>query len=462
MKRPVYHFSPERGWMNDPNGIVYDGKAYHVFYQHNPKDIVWGPMHWGHAKSPDLLHFRHCPIAFYPDKPYDNEFGCFSGSALRLEDGRIAFLYTGVSGGAQQQCLAYMDKDGSFSKYEHNPVIASSSLPEGYDFHDFRDPFLFKEGDSYFALLAAKNGSSKILLYESKDLMDWRYRGLAYQNDALGEGMFECPGLARFDGVDALIFSKQFTSPLLSCKNIHGSFYILGKMDVASGRFIVKEGETPKELDYGYDFYAPLVFKDKDGHNVLMAWQECWDRVYPSAKEGYVGKLTLPRSLRIKGDHLYQDIISLDELYEDGIEKKDIDCSSFNALGLHGDLFEFKLDLANPSLKPWKLAWGKGQGKEMALVYDGKTLYLDRSNDGSEYYVGKASKDERDIRYLPLDDCAHISLRLINDKTAFELSINDGYLLSSGTISSSKGRDAIELSGDIAVARIRFHNLKGE
>ena len=461
MNRPLYHLSPKQGWMNDPNGIVYDGKLYHIFYQHNPKDVCWGPMHWGHAISEDLLHFSHLPIALAPDQSYDEEFGCFSGSAISLGEG-IAFLYTGVANGAQQQCLAFMKSDGALEKYTQNPVISSAQLPEGYDFHDFRDPFLFEEGGCYYALLAAKNGSSKILLYASKDLAHWAYKGLVYENDSLGEGMFECPGLARFDEKDALIFSKQFTSPIDSSHNIHGSYYLLGKMDVASGRFIPEEGASPKELDYGYDFYAPLCFLSKERENMLMAWQECWDRVYPSAKEGYVGKLTLPRRLSLKGDSLVQEIIPLDSLYADSSLRDSLDEASFNALRLHGDLFEMKLVLENPSLSPWRLAWRKGEKCEMALVYDGEKLYLDRSLSGEEFYSGKLSPDERDIRYLPLDDPSRISLRLINDHSAFELSLDEGAALASGSVYPFGQSDGISLSGNVAISKFEIHNLRGE
>ncbi len=461
MNRPLYHYTPKQGWMNDPNGIVYDGSLYHIFYQHNPKGTSWGPMHWGHATSKDLLHFAELPIAMAPDQPYDNEFGCFSGSAIRLGEG-IAFLYTGVANGAQQQCLAFMKEDGKLEKYTQNPVISSAELPEGYDFRDFRDPFLFKEGECFYALLAAKNGASKILLYASMDLAHWEYRGIVYENEALGEGMFECPGLARFGAKDALIFSKQFTNPINSSRNIHGSYYLLGKMDVASGRFFPEEGASPKELDFGYDFYAPLCFLNKEKKYTLMAWQECWDRIYPAAEEGYAGKLTLPRLLSLKGGSLIQEIIPLDSLHASSLKRESLDESSFNALHLCGDLFEMRFILRNPSSSPWRLAWRKDEKDEMALVYDGEKLYLDRSHSGKEFYDGKLSPDERDLRYLPLKDPSNISLRLINDHSAFELSLSGGATLASGSVYPHGEGDEISFSGNAAISKFEFHNLKGE
>ena len=118
MYRPNFHFTPQKGWMNDPNGMVYYKGEYHLFYQYNPYRPFWGPMHWGHVISRDLLHWTYQPAVLAPDQPYDNGNGCFSGSAQTLDDGRQILLYTGVSWEKQsdgsmkeiqQQCIASGD-----------------------------------------------------------------------------------------------------------------------------------------------------------------------------------------------------------------------------------------------------------------------------------------------------------------------------------------------------------------
>lgn len=129
-ERPVFHLSPRVGWMNDPNGFsYYDGK-YHLFYQYHPYDTVWGSMHWGHAVSDDLLHWEYLPVAIAPDEKYDKD-GCFSGSALALDDGRHLLMYTGVRReeqpdgtvrDIQAQCIAVGD-GLEYKKYEKNPVL---------------------------------------------------------------------------------------------------------------------------------------------------------------------------------------------------------------------------------------------------------------------------------------------------------------------------------------------------
>ena len=147
--RPAFHLSPVVGWMNDPNGFSYYGGRYHLFYQYHPYNMVWGPMHWGHAASADLLHWDYLPCALAPDTAADAA-GCFSGSAIPLPDGELLLLYTGVQPAAtghkelQAQCVAVGD-GRDFAKDAANPVIPAGMLPEGFCAADFRDPKIWAE-----------------------------------------------------------------------------------------------------------------------------------------------------------------------------------------------------------------------------------------------------------------------------------------------------------------------------
>ena len=134
--RPAFHLSARVGWMNDPNGFSFYNGQYHMFYQYHPYDSHWGPMHWGHAVSHDLLHWSYLPAALAPDKDYDNR-GCFSGSAVTLPDGRHLIAYTSVTdeiqpGGdirqIQQQSLAVGD-GLTYEKVDFNTVITGKDLP---------------------------------------------------------------------------------------------------------------------------------------------------------------------------------------------------------------------------------------------------------------------------------------------------------------------------------------------
>lgn len=178
--RPVFHLTPRVGWLNDPNGFSFYDGLYHLFYQYNPYRPFWGPMHWGHVISRDLLHWTYQPAVLAPDQPYDNGNGCFSGSAQTLDDGRQILLYTGVSWEKQsdgsmkeiqQQCIASGDGE-VYEKYEKNPVISSDQLPKGYDRSNFRDPKLWKEKDgSWRCVTVSRNETNGggVLLFESSD-----------------------------------------------------------------------------------------------------------------------------------------------------------------------------------------------------------------------------------------------------------------------------------------------------
>lgn len=158
--RPLIHLTPMVGWMNDPNGFCYYQGEYHLFYQYHPYNTVWGPMHWGHAKSRDLLRWTYLPAALAPDTEADAG-GCFSGTALPLEDGRLMLMYTGVQPAGtnhkelQAQCVAIGD-GVDFQKLEQNPVISGADLPKGYSEHDFRDPKLWRGKDGWKILLRSR------------------------------------------------------------------------------------------------------------------------------------------------------------------------------------------------------------------------------------------------------------------------------------------------------------------
>ena len=135
-ERPDFHLSPRTGWMNDPNGFSYYKGQYHMFYQYYPYESKWGPMHWGHAVSDDLLHWEYRPAALAPDEAYDRD-GCFSGSAIELPDGRHLLMYTGVVKEhlgnddyqeVQTQCIAVGDGT-DYEKYGQNPVLDEKDLP---------------------------------------------------------------------------------------------------------------------------------------------------------------------------------------------------------------------------------------------------------------------------------------------------------------------------------------------
>lgn len=222
-ERPAFHLSARTGWMNDPNGFSYYKGKYHLFYQYNPYNSYWGPMHWGHAVSDDLLHWEYLPTALAPDEFYDRD-GCFSGGAVTLPDGRQLLMYTGVirerqaNGGyteVQTQCLAVGD-GVDYEKYENNPVLDERDVPEGSSRKDFRDPKVWQEADGTYRCVVGSrsaDGSGQILLYSSEDGFRWQFKSILASNRNRFGKMWECPDFFQLDGKWVLLTSPQDMLP---------------------------------------------------------------------------------------------------------------------------------------------------------------------------------------------------------------------------------------------------------
>ena len=189
--RPQYHFTTRRGWINDPNGLLYYEGEYHLFYQHNPYEKEWENMHWGHAVSKDLIHWEELPCALFPDELG----GMFSGSAVIDYDNTAGFnkkntpamfaIYTAAAPDRQTQCVAYSHDNGrTFTKYENNPVINSK---EKWNSGDTRDPkvFWYAPSKHWVMALNERDGHS---IYTSKNLTNWNYESHV-------TGFWECPEL---------------------------------------------------------------------------------------------------------------------------------------------------------------------------------------------------------------------------------------------------------------------------
>ena len=250
-ERPLFHLSPRIGWMNDPNGFSFYQGKFHMFYQYHPYATKWGPMHWGHAVSTDLLHWDYLPAALAPDQSYDKA-GCFSGSAIEMEDGRQLLMYTGVrekrrEDGTKQafqtQCLAFGDgKD--YVKYSKNPVLGEADIPEGFSRHDFRDPKLYRRKDGGYACVIGNrsdDGSGAILLYESEDAIHWRFHSILDRCYNEYGKMWECPDFFELEGRKILLVSPQdMCQAGLEFHNGNGTVCLIGSLDEQTGRLKVR------------------------------------------------------------------------------------------------------------------------------------------------------------------------------------------------------------------------------
>jgi len=281
--RLKYHFEPRKGWINDPNGLIFFQGKYHAFFQHYPYAPKWGQMHWGHAVSDDLINWTELPIALFPDKDYENSGGCFSGSAVE-KDGVLYLFYTSVSHELGQTQSVAMSRDGvNFEKYEKNPVI--KCFPEEGS-ADFRDPKVTKIGDIYYMVCGSgKDGVGKILLYSSVNLLDWDYAGVLFENGEYGH-VLECPDFFPFNDKYILMFSQMD-------KNTHSAIFVYGDFD---GKiFTPVSVHTPEA---GPHFYAPQTFFDAAGRRLIIAWLNSWSRKIDENAE-YAGALSIPRKIKM-------------------------------------------------------------------------------------------------------------------------------------------------------------------
>jgi beta-fructofuranosidase len=298
--------------MNDPNGLVFYHGRYHVFYQHYPYKPVWGPMHWGHFSSTDMIHWREEPIALKPDQSYDYHEkmgGCFSGSAIVHND-KLFLLYTGCVESMspyQMQALAASEDGVHFNKYEGNPVI---SAPPGGCSEDFRDPKVWRKDGRFYCVIGSQaDGIGQVLLYRSDNLYQWEYMGVMARGDASLGNMWECPDLAVFDQYDVLIYS-----PIEALEG--KTRYITGRLDYNSGKLSdILHGR----VDYGIDFYAPQTFLDDSGRRIMIGWLCSWNTILPSQSYGWAGQLSIPRELWVddNGNLFQRPVEELEELRSD-------------------------------------------------------------------------------------------------------------------------------------------------
>lgn len=292
--RPAYHFTPRRGWMNDPNGLIRVDGQYHAFYQHNPHGIGQGPMHWGHAVSDDLINWRELPVALYPD----HLGACFSGSALQLPNGEVKIFYTAhkeLPDGSphEVQCLVHADQNlMNFERDQKHPVLENPGLEH------FRDPKVFWHEDTRRWIMLLTHDQC-IGIYGSKDLLEWTFEStFGEQEGRHGTGPWECPDLIQLrtpDGKTAWLMVVGLGTD--SYGGGSGTQYFIGRFD--GYRFI---NDNPPEcelwLDFGRDYYAAQSFSGMgDEPPLTVAWLSNWDYAFSKPTVEFRGALSLPRRL---------------------------------------------------------------------------------------------------------------------------------------------------------------------
>ena len=460
--RPMFHLSPQCGWMNDPNGFSFYRGEYHLFYQYYPYDSCWNTMHWGHAVSKDLLHWKYLPAVLAPDTPWD-EGGCFSGSAVEVPDGRHLIIYTGLRRPVNKEEEAEAAKAGQsflqvqnlaagdgidYEKYSGNPVIGSDAVPETASRVDFRDPkILVNKDGTYTCLIAGRqeNGNGAVYMYRSADCVIWKYWKPLIRNDGQFGNVWECPDFFELGGRQVLVVSPMEMRPKgLEYHNGNISIAISGDYDEETGTFIPVSDQA---LDYGIDFYAAQTLRIPDGRRILIAWMQNWDTcLMRNNPAPWAGQMTLPRELSFIDGRIYQrPVRELENYYTNIVSYKKVPVSDEVSLyGVEGRTVDLDIEIkpvpGEPLYRKFAVWFAMDQDKHCAVRFNPQdgTVKIDRKYAGSR----KAIVHQRRCFVRESMD-GHIRLRIILDRYSFEVFINDGRYVMSAVISTEQSAAGI-------------------
>ena len=423
--------------MNDPNGLVYFQGWWHLFYQHEPNQLVHGPMHWGHAKSRDLAHWEHRPIALYPD-----ELGTIWSGSIAVDDGgerespRLVACFTQAqTPRGQIQSLAFSEDAGTnWQFYEGNPVLTSERP-------DFRDPKIFWHRGRWIMVVS---GGHEAHFYASTDLVQWNF--LSSFPAPHANWIWECPDLIEVNGQWLLLVS--FIVPGAPVTQGCFTHYWIGDFD--GQRFAPQSG--PHLLSFGPDDYAAVSWSDApDERKILIGWMSQWGYAAstPTADENWRGALTLPRELFIEDEILKQRPPR--ELHALRGAAIAFDQTNFS---IEGDAYELEAEIDISSLTSETVGFhvrvGAGQATQILFSPARGELVLDRTQSGqSDFHAdfGAAFRAP-----LAVQDGV-LKLHLFVDRCSVEVFAQDGALYGAALIFPDAQSRGIEFVGEGAVIK---------
>ncbi len=435
--RPQFHFSPPAHWMNDPNGMVYYKGEYHLFYQYYPDSTVWGPMHWGHAISKDLIHWQHLPIALYPDSlgyifsgsvvvDKNNSSGFQEGAESPLVAIYTYHNMTGEKNGKldfQTQGIAYsLDKGRTWKKYAHNPVIKNP----GYK--DFRDPKVMwhKASKQWILTMAAGN---EIQFYRSTNLKNWELTGTFGKEEGNHGGVWECPDLFEMQtgkGKETkwiLLVSIGNGAP----NGGSGTQYFVGNFD---GNTFTNHNskQTTLWLDYGTDNYAGVTWSNApDNRRLFLGWMSNWQYAQTVPTKSWRSAMTLPREINLwetpQGYRLKTSPVKeIESLHVTGSHTNFVSGKAYNfslaALQLQYDLGksgsdDFGIEIFN----------SQNESLQIGFNVQRNEFYIDRTHFSNHSF----SKEFPAVHIAPrLKSSKKMSLHVFIDHSSLELLADDG------------------------------------
>lgn len=428
--RPLYHHSPKRGWMNDPNGMFYKDGVWHLYYQHNPYGSMWGNMHWGHSTSTNLANWKDESIALAPDV-----FGTmFSGSAV-VDKGVVVAMYTAsrptpFGGDVQTQGIAYSYDNGkTFTKYEGNPVLTSEAP-------DFRDPKAFWNEDiqAWNLILAV---GQEMQIFSSKDLKKWKFESAFGHGYGSHGGVWECPDLFKIGNKWILICSINPGGPFGGS----ATQYFVGDFD---GKTFTCESkpEISKWLDYGKDHYATVSFYNApDNRRVVLAWMSNWQYANQVPTKQFRSANSIPRDL---------DIFNYNgETYVSVVPSKEMLSLRGAKVKTPTEACEILIDTKNNT----EIILSNAKGEEVVMTYDAKqqTFTMDRTKSGEVGF----SQDFPAVTKAPTLGKVR-QLRLFIDRCSIEAFDTDGKMAMTNLVFPSEPYNQIKVKGGKAT----IYNIK--
>ncbi|GAB5398956.1 MAG: glycoside hydrolase family 32 protein [Aureisphaera sp.] len=471
--RPQFHFSPPQKWMNDPNGLVYHDGTYHLFYQYYPEDIVWGPMHWGHAVSPDMIKWENKPIALFPD-----EHGLiFSGSAVVDtnntsgfgKDGTVPLvaiftyhLMEGEKAGRkdfQTQGIAFsLDNGDTWEKYSGNPVIGNEGIK------DFRDPKVFWHETSQKWIMALVAGDH-VKFYNSDNLKDWNLISEFGKDVGAHGGVWECPDLFKLkvDGGEeekwVLLVSINPGAP----NGGSGTQYFVGDFDGTS--FSTSQEET-KWIDYGMDNYAGVTYNNvPTGERVFIGWMSNWNYARNTPTEVWRSAMTLPRDITLHKDEgsyfiksmplpQFSDLQETTEVMDSIVlsETFRLEKPSFNDSDI-----SFRVNLSEPLEVHFMN--DANESISFSMKPEEGMLYFDRTNSGIVAFEESFGKEIQKQPYIPMD--REVDIRFIMDASSVEIFMDEGSFIFTNQIFPEKEYTILEIKGDskAVLRQFTYHSI---
>ncbi len=419
---PSFHIAPKYGLLNDPNGLSYYNGQYHIFYQWCPNEVAHGMKNWNHLTTKDFINYEDNGIALKPEYEFEN-YGIYSGGAKEI-NGNLNLFYTGNRRienddytRVPTQCVAVMDKD--------NNIISKKVLIDDEEqvTEHFRDPVPLTIQGKNIVIVGAQETTTKhgkVLIYEANEDFS-KLENMCFleeEFDLENAYMYECPSYIENGIFEAIIFSPQgiTNKNRYLYNNVNNVTYSVSYYgDILDAKF---ENKDVKQLDHGFDFYAPQTFKDEGGRNILIAWLGHAETIYPGEVESaWSQMLTIPRELSIIDNHIYQQPIAEFKNLRSSNKILSNGCSEIKS-----KTFEVNFE----ATEQFELSIGNDKF-DLKLLRVNDELVLDRSN--MQYQI---NEQYGTVRYVDISGESKLSVQVIVDKSSIEIFINKGkYVLTS-------------------------------